>query len=113
MIEEKLYAYLTSKLSVPVRFEKRPNDAAPFCVIQRTSGSDLAPGTSDCTFAIQSYGSSIKDAGTINENVKAAMRLFSQEKNVSRCVLNTDSYQPDLNRKEFRYQAVFFIVYHY
>lgn len=113
MIEEKVYAYLSEKLSVPIRFEKRPNDAAPYCLIQRTSGTDIAPGVCGCTFAIQSYGTNIMDAGKINDDVKAAMRLFAGEKNISSCVLNTDLYQPDLNRKEYRYQAVFNIVYLY
>lgn len=80
-------------------------------VIQKT-GSNLKNHIKKSTFAIQSYGQSLYEAAKLNESVKTVMENFITEKEISKVELDTDYYFPNLETKQYRYQAVFEITHY-
>ena len=60
---------------------------------------------------VQSFSTSLYGAATLNERVKAAMEKIIELDDISKCELNSDYNYTDTNRKKYRYQAVFDIVY--
>ena len=50
-------------------------------------------------------------AAELNEKVKAAMERLIELDSVSKCELNTDYNFTDTDKKQYRYQAVFDVVY--
>lgn len=83
----------------------------PFVVIQKTGGGEENK-LRRATIAIQSYGSSMYNAASLNEQVIAAMAAITARPEVCACELNSDYNFTDGTKKEYRYQAVFDLVYY-
>lgn len=112
LFEAKLIEYLHTATGLHVSNEKS-GDRLPerYILIQRTQGSEVEQ-IEGATYAIQSISSKSKlEAAEINEDVKEAMRAFPAESYVSSCRLNSDYDFTDPKTKEYRYQAVYNIVY--
>lgn len=109
MIELIVLEYLKSALDVPVYMEK-PTNETEYVLIEKT-GSGVENYINDATFAVQSYATSMYDAAVLNEKVKEAMRALPALRDISRCSLNSDYNFTDTTTKEYRYQAVFDLVY--
>lgn len=109
MIEETIINYLKKTLDIPVSIE-RPSKEKKFVLIDKT-GSGEENKIKSATIAIQSYDETLYKAATLNEEVKVAMEGMSSETNISSVKLNTDYNFTDAETKEYRYQAVYDLVY--
>ncbi len=109
MIELTVYEYLNKVLDVPVGLET-PSGADEYVVIQKT-GSGEENHIKTATFAVQSVSTSLYNAALLNEAVKIAMAEMPWQTDVSKCSLNSDYEWGDTTKKEYRYQAVFNLVY--
>lgn len=110
MIEKTVLDYLNSKLSVKAYMERPENAVLPFVLLEVTSGSSYEH-ICNATFAIQSYSTSLYTAAKLNRQVVDAMADIDDLTNVSKCSLNTFYNYTNTTTKEYRYQAVFDLVY--
>ena len=110
MIELIVKNYLDSKLSVPALMEKAEEPTDSYCLIEKTSGSKRNH-ICMATIAVQSYAKSLYEAAALNEGVKTAMEAIITLDSVSSCKLNSDYNFTDQSKKQYRYQAVFDLVY--
>ena len=112
MIETVLYNYLNSvDLSADVYMEQPKVKPAAFFLLEKTGGA-LVDHIYESTFIIQSYGRTLAEAATMNEEVKAAMFDAITLDTISRVEINSDYNYTDPTTKAYRYQAVF-VVTHY
>lgn len=110
MIETILINYLTDQLGVPV-FATEPEEP-PECYIKiEKTGSRVRNWIRTATVAVQSYGSSMQEAATLNERVVETMLQAPALDVISRCELNSDYNFTDPKTRRFRYQAVFDLTY--
>lgn len=110
MVEKIVKDYLQSSLGIPVRLEEEDDLGNEYVLIEKT-GSGKENHVESATLAVQSFSTSIYGAATLNERVKAAMEKIIELDDISKCELNSDYNYTDTNRKKYRYQAVFDIVY--
>lgn len=114
MIEQTILNFLSSKLSAPVKTEIPKNPPDTFCLIERTGGSQ-AINIKRSTIVVQSYGTSLFEAASLNETMKEAM-LSSEGlitlNEIITVVLSSDYNYTDTTTKKYRYQAVFEIVHY-
>ena len=83
----------------------------PYIVIERTGGGE-ANHIRSATVAIQSYGGSLYASAALNEQVKAAMEAIRELPEIAACDLNSDYNYTDTTKKQYRYQAVYDLVYY-
>ena len=110
MIEATIIRYLNLHLDVPAYAERpeKPDDS--YVLIERTASSKSNKIPS-MTIAIQCYAPSLLGAATLCEQVIAAMDDITDLADISRCALNTAYNFTNTATKEYRYQAVFDLVY--
>lgn len=110
MIEKIILDYLETKLVPPVYMEIPSNPPDEYVTIEKTGG-----GVDDyikrATLAIQSHAHSLLRAAQINEDVKAAMDGAITLPEIAKSKLNSDYNFTDTRTKEYRYQAVYNIVF--
>ena len=111
MIEQIILDYLnaagvTSYMEIP-----EGGGTPPFAIIQKTGGGEENK-LRHATIAIQSYGSSMYNAASLNETVISAMDGLPARPEVASCRLNSDYNFTDTTKKQYRYQAVFDVVYY-
>ena len=114
MLEQILYEYLNSNLSVPAYLERPKDPPEKFVVIERVGGGEeekIRHGT----FALQSVAKRLYEAAALNEEVLEVMEGAVELKEIGSVHLNsfynfTNQYQAD--REEHRYQAIFEIIYY-
>ena len=111
MIEETLLEYLNGILSVPVYMEKPEEDIPDQYVLLEKTGSGKDNHISSATFAIQSYAPSLYEAAALSHDICTAMEQAVSVKNISRSSLNSEYNYTDTTKKQYRYQAVFDVVY--
>lgn len=109
MIETTIVGYLSQTLNVHVSAEK-PKDKKEYVLIDRTGRSEKNKIKS-ATFAIQSYAETLYAAMILNERVKDAMENMVSLDDISKVELNTDYNFTDPETKEYRYQAIYDLVY--
>lgn len=97
--------------SYPVYLEHEPAMPAQCFVVEKT-GSDEVNFIKTATVAIQSYGSSMEEAASLNEILKIAVADMVQCDRICRCSLSTDYPFTDTDTQEYRYQAVFEISHY-
>lgn len=110
MVEKIVKDYLQSSLGIPVRLEEEDDLGNEYVLIEKT-GSSTGNHIASATLAVQSFSTSLYGVATLNERVKAAMEKIIELDDISKCELNSDYNYTDTNRKKYRYQAVFDIVY--
>ena len=111
MIEVAILNHLKTKLDVPVFLERPEQIEVPFVLFERTSGSGKH-GLINGTFAFQSYADSKFKTIELNQKTKKAVESLIELDVISGVHLNNDYDFTDTRRKEYRYQAVFFINYY-
>jgi hypothetical protein len=112
MIETVLYNYLnTARLSASVYMEQPASKPAVFFLLEKTGGSQ-ENHINESTFIIQSFGRSLVEAATMNEEIKAVMQEAVTLPEISRVEINSDYNFTDHATKTYRYQVVF-VVTHY
>ena len=83
---------------------------ASLILVERTGGG-ISNRLRFATIAIQSYASSLYNAAQLNESVITAMDSIVQLPNIGSAQLNSSYNFTDTTRKEYRYQAVYDVVY--
>ena len=111
MIEEIIYNYLNTA-NISAIMEIPEGGITPPCVLIEKTGGGEENHIRKATVAIQSYGTSLYSAASLNETVIAAMRGITEKPEVSACELNSDYNYTDTTKKLYRYQAVFDVVYY-
>ena len=112
MIEKTVLDYLAGQLTgIPVYMEVPVNKPAKFVVIEKT-GSSEENYVYRATIAVQSYANSLFNAANLNESIIELMDDIPDEaEEVSACELNSDYNYTDPETKQYRYQAVFDLIY--
>ena len=110
IIEKIVLEFLREKLEVPVFMEKPEEELEEYVLIEKT-GSSENDFIWSATFAIQSYSTSLYKACVLNEEVKGAMMNLNSSPLISKAKFNTDYNFTDTATKQYRYQAVYDIVY--
>lgn len=110
MILTELLSYLNANLSVEA-YAEAPEELTGYVLLEQT-GSSRRNHIITTTIAIQSYGISMLNAMTLNEEVKAVMDGFLQLDDVTRVELETDYNFTDTTTKQYRWQAVYDITHY-
>lgn len=110
MIEKTICDYLTTKLKCPVLPEKPSRPYSGYVFVERTGGRGKFIKYS--TVALQSYGASLYDAASLNEEVIEAMYEMVELNDITHVELNQTYNFTDASTKEYRYQAVFDITHY-
>lgn len=110
MIEKRVMDYLAEKLDVPVYMEMPEKQPESFVLVEKTSSS-RTNWIDSATIALDSYAGSMADAAALSEAVKAQMDKMAEQPDVSRSELNSDYNYTDTALKQYRYQAVYDLVY--
>lgn len=108
--------YLGGCLDVPVYAEvpeTTPDMPLPaaFVVVEKT-GSAEADKIKHATVAFQSWAPSLYDAMLLNEETKAAVSASVAEGKISRAKCTNDYNWTAASTKQYRWQAMFDIVYY-
>ena len=112
MIEKIILDYLTG-LGVKAYMEIPEGvTVPPYCVIERTGGGGDEPGLNKALIVIKSYGVSLFKAAVLNELVKSYMEDIAALPEIASCDLNSDYNFTDTAKKQYRYQAVYDLVYY-
>jgi hypothetical protein len=112
MIEKVVYEYLKTALApIDVFTEIRQGMPSTFVFIEKT-GSSMRDRLKVARFAVQSYGASLFEAASLNQDVIEAMLNMVSEAEVSNVELNSDYNYTDTQTKTPRYQAVFEITHY-
>lgn len=110
MIEKIIQDYLTGTGVTAYMEIPEGGGVMPYVVIERTGGS-LDQHIRRATVAIQSYGASLYQAANLNTQIIALMEDIVLLPEISACELNSDYNYTDTTKKEYRYQAVYDLVY--
>ena len=110
MIEKILLDYLNRELDVPVYMEKPSDKPSRYVLIEKTSGG-IENYVNSATIVIQSYAESMYQAAFLNETIKKVMEGIIALDAVSKARLNSDDNYTDTSKKQYRYQAVYDVVY--
>ena len=110
MIELIIKEYLEQKLGLTVVMEKPTEPPEEYVLVEKT-GSSRENLITTATVAVQSYSGSMYGAASLNKRVKQAMEDITWKDEVSRCDLDTDYNYTDTAKKEYRYQAIYSLVY--
>lgn len=110
MIEKIILDYLTGAGVNAVMEIPEGGVVPPMVVIERTGGS-LDQHIRRATVAIQSYGASLYQTANLNTQIIALMEDIVLLPEISACELNSDYNFTDTTKKEYRYQAVYDLVY--
>jgi hypothetical protein len=112
MIEQIILEYLKDKLDTDDVYTETPQEPpSVFVRIEKTGGNRNAY-LKRATVAVQSYGSSLHEAASLNEIVIEAMLGIDELDSISKCELNSDYNFTDTQQKKYRYQAVFNLTYY-
>ena len=109
-IETVVINYLTTELSSSVYGEVPESPENEYFVVDKT-GSDVEDRITTSTVAIQSHARSKARASDLNELVKAAMDRIISLRVIDDCQLMSDYNFTNIEKKEYRYQAVFEITH--
>ena len=111
MIEVILRDYLSEAVSYPVLMEKPDNPPAEFAVLERTGDSQVNY-VRDATIAAQTYAGSLYRAAEMAEEIAGLMENAVSLDNVASVEINSIYNYTNRLTKEYRYQAVFDVVYY-
>lgn len=120
MIEKIVLDYLSATLietigstavAIPVSMEVPEQPTPPRYVVIEKTGSSKINHIPTANIAVQSCATTLLEAATLNEKVKAAMENITTLAAVGACRLDTDYNFTDTTTKTYRYQAVFRIIY--
>lgn len=110
MVEEIVLNFIKSK-KIHAYLETPEEQPEEYVLIQKT-GSSRDCAVNGATIAIQSIAPSKFKAACLNEKVIKVMETIIELDDVCRCDLNSDYDYTDTQKKKYRYQAVFNIVYY-
>lgn len=109
IIEKIIMDYLKKELNVPCYLEEKP--IVQYVLITKISSS-RKNYIDRAMFSIKSYDSSKYKASVLNEKVKQAMDNMIKLDIVSSSKLNSDYESTDIERKKYRYTALYDVVFY-
>lgn len=110
MIEQIILDYLNEILDVNVYLEKSETEEK-YVFLEKT-GSSEENHIQHATIAIQSYAKTKYESAKLNEQVKNAMNDIIVLDTISKSKLNSDYDFTDTTKKQYRYQAIYEMVYY-
>ena len=110
MIEKIIIQYLSSALDVPVYAERPETPDESYVLVERTGGSEHNHLLT-AMVALQCYAPSLLSASALCGKVTHAMRRFDDLPEISKASLNAAYNFSDTATREYRYQAVYDLVY--
>lgn len=110
MIEVTVLQYLRDVLQIPTFCEMQTDEIDSFLIVEKTGGY-VENYINHATIVVQSYAKSLYDAIVLNDQVKEAMADIIYDTNIQSCKINSDYNFTDQEKKKYRYQAVFELVY--
>lgn len=114
MIEKIIHDYLNGRedISVPV-YTEMPKNYPGKCYLIEKTGDSRRDYINKATIAVKSYGASLYEAMSLNEEIKNIMLdgLISID-DIAGVKLNSDYNFTDTTTKRYRYQAVFVVTYY-
>lgn len=112
MVEKMVLDYLNSKMNGCSAYMETPENIPAVYVLIEKTGSGADNRINSATITIQSISStSLYEAACLNESVKSIMDEMPYYTDVFRAKLNSDYNYTNEKTKEYRYQAVFDVVY--
>lgn len=111
MIEKVVLDYLESQHLDAYMEMPESTPSYPFVILEKT-GSSVDNYLTTSTIAIQSYGSSMYSASSLNEAVKQLMDGAIACEEITKVKLDSDYNFTDTTTKRYRYQAVFDITHY-
>ena len=111
IIEKEIRDYLLDKISVDVYLEQPKEKPETFVLIEKTGGR-LTEHIRSATMTIQSYATSLYNAAKLNDEIIKAMEDILELNEITSCTLNSDYNYTDTRTKQYRYQAVFNLIYY-
>lgn len=110
-IEIEIRNYLAGQLDdIPVNVQK-PDGPPDLYVLIEKVGSFRNHGLWTDSFAVQSCGKNILEVMNLNQEIKTVLPGIVELDDFFRCECETDYNFTNTETKEYRYQAVFEIVY--
>lgn len=110
-IEKITYDYLYAELTGTTVVMEKPEPAPQKYVLIEKIASSVRDTIRRATIAIQSYAPSLYEAASLNDLVIDTMNAIVETTDIYRCECNSDYNFTDTSKREYRYQAVFFITY--
>jgi len=111
MIIEKIFLdYLNENLGFPAYTEKPTKSVGKYVVIEKTNGG-IENYVQNAVIAVQSYGDTLWDAAQLNMLVQTTVADMIELPEISHIKLNSDYNFTNTATKEYRYQAIFDIVF--
>lgn len=111
MILPKLIAFLTTELSPVYVGVEAPSETSGYVLIDQT-GSSRSNQLTTAQIAIQSYGSTLYNALSLNDSVQTAMFKYAGQPEVASVKLETDYNFTNTATKQYRWQAVYQITHY-
>ena len=111
MIEKIILDHLSSKLDVPVYLERPETPNQKYVLFEKT-GSSVNNHIKAATLAIQSIAPSLLEAAELNEAVKAVMDDAIELDVITHSELNSDYNYTNPTSKNYRYQAVYDVIFY-
>lgn len=111
IIEKEIRDYLLDKISADVYLEQPKEKPSSYVLIEKTGGK-ISEFLRSGTIAIQSYAPSLYEASKLNEDVIKAMTEIIAINNITSCTLNSDYNYTNQTTKQYRYQAIFNLIYY-
>lgn len=109
-IEKRVRDHINSKSAVKAYTERQSELSGKFIVLEKTNGGKRDRLRS-ATIALQSYAPSLAEAMELNEQIIPIMEALALDESIGSVSLNSDYPFPDTRTKEYRYQAVYNIIY--
>ncbi len=112
MIEQTVIEFLDTYVPCYGETPGEPPEDGLFCVVEKTGGGVVSPGIREATIAVQCCAPSLAEAAELCEDVVGWMDGLATLPDVARCALNSSYNHTDDRKKQYRYQAVFAVVYY-
>lgn len=110
MIESIVLDYLSKKLDEPCFMEEQLGKLDKYVLIEKTGGGE-ENHLQFASIAVSSHAATLIEAAQLNKKVKDAMKNIISLNSVSKCKLNSDYNFTDPTKKQYRYLAVFDLVF--
>ena len=117
MVEVTIRNYLGGKLDVPVLMEEPevPSEQFPTMpdayVIMERIGGGKKNHIGSVSVALQSYGSSLYNAASLDETVRDAMDNIVELDSINSAKLASNYNFTDTTKKKYRYQCTYDLTY--
>ena len=111
LIEAKIIKHLNAEVGPTFAEVPKTNIPSKYSVISKTGGAFRNHAIRSAFITIQSIAPTMQEASELNEQVIISMLRLAEDNDVSRVQLNSDYNYTDSTKKNYRYQAVFDVVY--